>query len=62
MIFKGFYVHGWFPMKISILEIKNVIQLSKMLLGVGVNMKVVLIQLGKKRREGILTRVKTMPI
>lgn len=49
-------------MKISILEIKNVIQLSKMLLGVGVNMKVVLIQLGKKGREGILTRVKTMPI
>ena len=49
-------------MKISILEIKNVIQLSKMLLGVGVNMKVVLIQLGKKGREGILTIVKTMPI
>ena len=56
MIFKGFYVHGWFPMKISILEIKNVIQLYS------VNMKVVLIQLGKKGREGILTRVKTMPI
>ena len=62
MIFKGFYVHGWFPMKISILEIKNVFQLSKILLGVGVNMKVVLIQVGKKGREGILTRVKTMPV